>query len=273
MQTERVGPPVARRALLFATVIAALLAACTRSPHDFKDGFTRAVAAQRAGDLEKAEDLYTATFRLVDKLGNDGQAVFLADLAADMALARSAPDRAIALYRRILERYPDTMRSYVGRFRIPNNLAVLLAREGHVGKGIAAIEPALDIYTGHGNSPAYPFAPRALLARNLIVMYSKRAWDSRSESAYQQTLSWLEPEFERNANSPEFTRGSGPLFRALGDLASKGPRPDEAARLYSLADVAAAREQQIASYRSVDRTPCEPREIEGLRAETCYASL
>jgi hypothetical protein len=89
----------------------------------------------------------------------------------------------------------------------------------------------------------------------------------------KKALSWLEPEFDRNGNSPQFTRGAGPLFRALGDLASEGPRPAEAARLCALADVAAAREQQIASYRSMDGIPCELREIEGLRAATCYASL
>lgn len=267
-----------RTAMLLTPVLTALLlAGCSRepdrSPKAVNAVIKLGVAAQQAGNLEEAEERYLEAFELVDAVGNDSQAVFTADLAADVALARKAPDRALKLYERIAERYPDSVRRRAGVFRIPNNLGVLLAQDGRLDEGIAIVAETLEMFEGTQVSPGYPFGVRSTLARNLFAMHGKHAWNSSSESALQETLAWLEPAVQQHTTSPEVMRGGALLLEALGDFASKGPRPEEAKRLYALAHEAAERGQGLPSRRSIDGTPCAPRVIQGLTVETCYAML
>ena len=253
--------------LIAALFCAVLVAACSRDPPSVREGMKLGAAALREGDLAKAEDLYTATFHMADKVGNESYAVFAGDYAADVALMRDAPGRALKLYERMTERYPEMLRNVAGRMRIPNNLAVLLARDGRIEEGMKVLEEALARYEGHGVSPAYPFAPRAFLTGNLVRMHARHSWDPRSEALLQSTLAWLERDVDLD-RSGQFTHGAHALFKALGDFASGGPRPGEAARLYARAEEAAARADS--HDQPADRKLCEPRAEDLAKTESCY---
>lgn len=252
---------------------AVLLAGCARGPQTVQDGMRLGAAALREGDLERAEELYTATFEMADEAGNESYSVFAADYAADAALARKAPERALRLYERVVARYPEAVRFNVGRFRIPNNLAVLLARAGREQEGIPILERTLAEFDGRGISPAFPFPPRAVLTRNLVRMHARHAWDGRSEALLQSALPRLEADVDRDPGG-QFTVGAHALFEAFGDFVSGGPRPHEAARLYARAqDAAASEREQPASHGELRDRLCEPRAIEGVTAEACYEIL
>lgn len=254
---------------IVAVLCAVLLAACSRDPPSVKEGMILGAAALRAGDLAKAEDLFTATFRMADKAGNESYAVFAGDFAADLALKRAAPDRALTLYERMASRYPEMLLSVHGRFRIPNNLGVLMARAGRLEEGMTVIEHALAQFEGHGVSPAYPFAPRAFLAGNLVRMNATHDWNPRSEALLQSTLVWLERDVDMD-RSGQFSDGAHALFAALGDFVSHGPRPAEAARWYARAEEAAARQYSVRAQDSLELKLCEPRGYDAMKSESCY---
>jgi tetratricopeptide (TPR) repeat protein len=258
---------------IVVALYAVLLAGCARGPQTFQDGMRLGAAALRDGDLERAEKMYTATFEMADEAGNESFSVFAADYAADAALARKAPERALRLYERMVARYPEAVRINIGRFRIPNNLAVLLARAGREQESIPILERALADFDGRGISPAFPFPPRAVLTRNLVRIHARHAWDGRSEAVLQSAATRLEAEVDRDPGG-DFTSGAHALFEALGDFVSRGPRPDEAAHFYARAQEAAARERSRPGFHGdLQNRLCEPRAIDGVTAEGCYEIL
>jgi len=252
------------------TMVVFALAACSPSIKDYKDGMKRGVEAQRAGDLGKAEKYYTAALDIADKAGDGGVARWAGDAAAQMALEQKAPERALAIYDRLTERYPGEVRGFGGRPRMTNNRAVLLVRAGRVDEGLAAIGGALKDFEGNGISPAFPFEPHAILARNFLAMHSRHPWDAGCEAAYQSTLAWAVDDVERD-KSGQFTWGASALFRALGDFASRSPRPGEAADLYEMAAAAKSRDHSRA--RGDDREWCETLTVYKFDTRACYEIL
>lgn len=261
-----------RRAVV-ALAAAAALAACTPTPKDYLEAIRWGMEAQSKGDLKRAYASYRAAFEMADGVGNGGRAVYAADLAADAASALGKPDDALKLLEAALRSYGKEAAGYVGRFRMPNDLAVLKATRRQHREAAQLLEEALKSYADKGSfSPAYPFDPFGVMARNLALVLAAEGWSTDAEAWYDSLTARIIDNATLNRSAPYFWMGSSKALRALAKLAQTGPRAREAAALEEKAAELEAAEAPFAGRTSTEGR-CYTRELPAVKQTVCMLEL
>jgi hypothetical protein len=263
--------PIASAVVALAAALA--LAACAPKPKDYLEAIAWGTEAQAKGDLKRAYASYRTAFEMADKVGNGSRAVYAADLAADAASALGKTDDAVRLLEAALRSYDKEASTYIGRFRMPNDLAVFKAHQKKHGEARRLLETGLKPYEDKGGfSPAFPFGPFGVMSRNLALVLAAEGWSPEAESWYDYLTAKINENATRNHNAPYFWMGSGKALRALAELAKTGPRAREAAALEVRAAELEAAEAQFAS-RAGRSERCYTRELKTLKQTVCMLEL
>lgn len=258
-----------------AALVATLaLAACTPKPKDYLEAIAWGTEAQAKGDLKRAYASYRAAFEMADKVGNGSRAVYAADLAADAASALGKTDDAVKLLEAALRSYDKEASGYVGRFRMPNDLAVFKAHQKKHAEARRLLEAGLKPYEDKGGfSPAFPFGPFGVMSRNLALVLAAEGWSPDAESWYDYLTAKIIDNAARNHNAPYFWMGSGKSLRALAALARTGPRAREADALEAKAAELEAAEGPFEGRAGGTRERCYTRELKTLKQTVCMLEL
>jgi tetratricopeptide (TPR) repeat protein len=261
-------PPV-----LAALLAALALGACAPKPKDYLEAIGWGMEAQNKGDLKKAYENYRAAYEIADKVGNGSRAVYAADLAADAAAALGKTDDAVKLLDAALRGYGKEASGYVGRFRMPNDLAVFRAHQKKHAEAKRLLETGLKPYEDKGSfSPAFPFGPFGVMSRNLALVLAAEGWSADAEAWYDYLTAKIVNNATLNHNAPYFWVGSAKALRALAELARTGPRAREAAALEDKAAELEAAEAQFAGRTSIEGR-CYTRELKGAKQTVCMLEL
>jgi len=206
-------------------------------------------------------------------VGNGSRAVFAADLAADAALALGKADQASKLLAGALRGYPTEARQYIGRFRMPNNLAVLHAQKKNYAEARRLLEETLTPWETRSMSSAYPFDAFAVLSRNLLIVFAVQGWSAEAESRYDSVKEKVQATVTSHPNSVQYRLGAGATLRALAALAGTGPRAGEAEALAALAAEEETREAEFLQTYKRAKGVCDEREVKGRTYRTCLLKL
>jgi tetratricopeptide (TPR) repeat protein len=264
-------PPIIRCVVALAAALA--LAACAPKPKDYLEALNWGMAAQNKGDLKAAYANYRAAFEMADKVGNGSRAVHAADLAADAASALGKTDDAVKLLDAALRDYRVEAGGYVGRFRMPNDLAVFKSLQKKNAEARRLLEGGLKPYEDKGGfSPGLPFGPFGVMSRNLALVLAAEGWSPDAEAWYDYLTAKIIDNATRNHSAPYFWVGSGRALRALAALARTGPRAGEAAALEDKAAELEAAEAQF-SERIGTRERCYTRALKTVKQTVCMLEL
>ena len=263
--------PILRCVAALAAALA--LAACAPKPKDYLEALNWGMDAQNKGDLKAAYANYRAAFEIADKVGNGSRAVHAADLAADAASALGRTDDAVKLLDAALRSYRQEAGGYVGRFRMPNDLAVYKSLQKKNAEAKRLLEGGLKVYEDKGSfSPAYPFGPFGTMSRNLARVLAADGWNADAESWYDYLTVRIIDNATLNRGSAYFWMGSGAALRALAALVKTGPRAGEAAALEEKAAELEAAEAQF-SGRTGTSERCYTRALKAVKQTVCMLEL
>jgi tetratricopeptide (TPR) repeat protein len=256
-----------------ALAAALVLASCTPKPKDYLEALNWGMDAQNKGDLKAAYANYRAAYEIADKVGNGSRAVHAADLAADAASALGKTDDAVKLLDAALRSYRKEASGYVGRFRMPNDLAVYKALQKKNAEAKRLLEEGLKPYEDKGSfSPAFPFGPFGTMSRNLARVLAAEEWNADTEVWYDYLTAKIIDNATLNHNSAYFWIGSGAALRALAVLAKTGPRAGEAVALEEKAAELEAAEAQFAG-RVGTSERCYTRNLKTVKQTVCMLEL
>lgn len=256
-----------------ALAAALALAACAPKPKDYLEAISWGMDAQNKGDLKAAYANYRTAFEIADKVGNGSRAVHAADLAADAASALGRTDDAVKLLDAALRGYDKEASGYVGRFRMPNDLAVFKSLQKKNAEAQRLLETGLKPYQDKGGfSPAFPFGPFGVMSRNLALVLAAEGWNTDTEAWYDYLTAKIIDNATRNHNAPYFWMGSGKALRALAALARTGPRAGEAAALEDKAAELEAAEAEFAE-RAGTSERCYTRALKVVKQTVCMLEL
>lgn len=257
---------------IVALAAALALAACAPKPKDYLEAVSWGIEAQNKGDFKTAYANYRAAFEIADKVGNGSRAVHAADLAADAAAALGKTDDAVRLLEAALRSYGQETDAYIGRFRMPNNLAVYQALRKNNPEAKRLLEEALKPYADKGALSRGQYTPFATMSRNLARVLAADGWNADAEAWYDDLTQKIIDHTTLNRGSPYFWVGSGAALRALAALAKTGPRASEAASLEQRAAELEAAEAPFAG-RIGDAQRCYTRELNAKKETVCMLEL
>jgi hypothetical protein len=266
-----VRTPILRCVAALAAALA--LVACAPKPKDYLQALDWGMDAQNKGDLKAAYSNYRAAFEMADKVGNGSRAVHAADLAADAASALGRTDDAVKLLDAALRDYRVEAGGYVGRFRMPNDLAVFKSLQKKNAEAKRLLEVGLKPYEDKGGfSPAFPFGPFGVMSRNLALVLAADGWNADAEAWYDYLTTKIIDNATLNHNAAYFWMGSGKALHALAALARTGPRSREAAALEEKAAELEAAEAQF-SGRAGTSERCYTRTLKAVKQTVCMLEL
>lgn len=248
-----------------------VLAACAPKPKDYPEAVSWGIEAQNKGDFKTAYANYRAAFEMADKVGNGMRAVHAADLAADAAAALGKTDDAVKLLDAALRSYGQEANGYIGRFRMPNNLAVYQALRKNNAEARRLLVEALNPYLDRGALSRGRYAPFATMARNLARVLAADGWNADAETWYDDLTHKIIDHTDRS-DSPHLWVGSGAALRALAALAKTGPRANEAAALEQRAAQLEAQEAPVKGLIG-DAQRCYLRELNAKKETVCMLEL
>lgn len=175
--------------------------------------------ASRLWELNRWSEVFAAcdrAFRFADRDG-DAKAIRALECAAEAAVRAGKPALALAHYDRLVEAYPEKLRTANGRQRLANNHGVLLIEQGHKAQGIARLEWALldFAFADYATSGYRFFAMRSTIVKNLAHAYYDTASDPVIRAWVQEQGTLLHDHMDPQVRGAQFAMGASSALAAL----------------------------------------------------------
>jgi tetratricopeptide (TPR) repeat protein len=222
-----------RRRIAAATLLAALLAACSRGPAppaepaSFDEAMKLASTRWERGRWSEVFAACDKAFAYADRAGESG-VLLAADCVAEAALRMGKPELAIPHYERVFAAHEERLRTAGNRVRLANNYGVLLIERGRREEGIESLEWALQAWAGTtwSSSGRWSFPARAMVVRNLARAYYGKASDPAVRAWVHEQGTSLHEYMTRNAAAPHLSMGGTAALEALATIGKRQANTD-----------------------------------------------